>query len=85
MLKETAVSLGYPEDNFSSHCNRIGCATKLFEAGHTADEISSTIGWTSNAVFGYLQITAPSPFSLEESRDGREENKDIKLANKGVV
>jgi len=42
MLKETAVCLGYPEENFSSHCNRIGCASKLFEAGYTADEISST-------------------------------------------
>ena len=85
MLKETAVSLGYPEDNFSSHCNRIGCASKLFEAGYTADEISSIIGWTSNAVFGYLQITAPSPFSLEESHGRMKENKDVKLANKEVV
>ena len=42
MLKETAVCLGYPEENFSSHCNRIGCASKLFEAGYTADEISLT-------------------------------------------
>jgi len=84
MLKETAVSLGYPENNFSSHCNRIGCASKLFEAGYSADEISSTIGWTSNAVFGYLQMTAPSPFSLEEGPK-RIERKDVKLANKEVV
>ena len=84
MLKETAVSLGYPENNFSSHCNRIGCASKLFEAGYSADEISSTIGWTSNAVFGYLQMTAPSLFSLAESQK-RIENKDVKLANKEVV
>ena len=85
MLKDIARSLEYPEENFSSHCNRIGCASKLFKAGYTADEISSTIGWTSNAVFGYLQITAPSPFSLEESHGRMKENKDVKLANKEVV
>jgi len=84
MIKETAVSLGYPEDNFSSHCNRIGCASKLFEAGYSVDEISSVIGWTSNAVFGYLQMTAPSPFSLEDSQKRIEKKKGVKLAIKEV-
>jgi hypothetical protein len=85
MLKETAVCLGYPEENFSSHCNRIGCASKLFEAGYTAEQISSIIGWTSNAVFGYLQTTPPSLFSLEERQnEPTKENRDVKLTNKEV-
>ena len=85
MLKETAVCLGYPEENFSSHCNRIGCASNLFKAGYTAEEISSTIGWTSNAVFGYLQMTTPSLFSLEEDQnEHKKKNKDVKLTNKEV-
>jgi hypothetical protein len=85
MLKDTAVFLGYPEENFSSHCNRIGCASKLFEAGYSAEQISSTIGWTSNAVFGYLQVTAPSLFSMEESQNElKKTNKDVKLSNKDM-
>ena len=85
MLKETAVCLGYPEENFSSHCNRIRCASKLFEAGYSANEIPSTIGWTSNVVFGYLQMTTPSLFSLEESQNElKEKNRDVKLTNKEV-
>jgi hypothetical protein len=85
MLKETAVCLGYPEENFSSHCNRIGCASKLFEAGYTAEKISSIIGWTSNAVFGYLQTTPPSLFSLEERQnEPTKKNRDVKLTNKEV-
>ena len=85
MLKETAVCLGHPEENFSSHCNRIGCASKLFEAGYSADEIPSTIGWTSKAEFGYLQMTTPSLFLLQESQNKlKEKNRDIKLNNEEV-
>jgi hypothetical protein len=64
MLKDTAKALGYLEENFSSHCNRIGCASDLYQAGYTPEDISMFIGWTSNAVFGYLQAEPPSLFSL---------------------
>ena len=84
MLKDIARTLEYPEENFSSHCNRIGCATQLYEAGKTPEEISSIIGWTSNAVFGYLQVEPPSIFSRAEGQSkfiaGKERN--VKLANK---
>ena len=64
MLKDTAKALGYLEENFSSHYNRIGCASERYQAGYTPEDISMFIGWTSNAVFGYLQTEPPSLFSL---------------------
>lgn len=79
MLKDIAKDLGYPEENFSSHCNRIGCASKLYEAGYTPEDISMFIGWTSNAVFGYLQKEAPSLFAMAGQEEGEEIIKDVKL------
>jgi hypothetical protein len=64
MLKDTAKELGYPEKNFSSHCNRIGCASGLYTAGYTPEDISMFIGWTSSAVFGYLQKEPPSLLTI---------------------
>jgi len=64
MLKDIAKELGYSEKNFSSHCNRIGCASGLHAAGYTPEDISMYIGWTSTAVFGYLQKESPSLLTI---------------------
>ena len=64
MLKTVATTLGYPAKHFSTHCNRTGCATTLHEAGVSVSDISSYIGWTSDAVFGYLRDTPPSTLDL---------------------
>ena len=74
MLKTVATTLGYPKDHFSSHCNRSGCASKLHEAGIPVQDISSYIGWTSDAVFGYLQDVPPSTLDLGESLESGKPN-----------
>jgi hypothetical protein len=66
MLKTVATILGYQKDHFSSHSNRSGCASKLHEAGLPVQDISSYIGWTSEAVFGYLHDGPPSTLDLGE-------------------
>jgi len=66
MLKTVAAILGYQKDHFSSHSNRSGCASKLHEAGLPVQDISSYIGWTSDAVFGYLHDAPPSTLDLGE-------------------
>ena len=72
MLKDTAKDLGYPEKNFSSHCNRSGCASGLHAARYMPEDISMLIGWTSSAVFGYLQKEPPSLLTIA----GQEEEKN---------
>ena len=77
MLKDTAKELGYAEKNFSSHCNRIGCASGLYEAGYSPEDISMFIGWTSKAVFGYLQKEPPSLFSIAGQEEEKEKLKKV--------
>ena len=66
MLKSVARTLGYSEKSFSTHSNRTGSATKLYEAGYSIDDISLAIGWTSDAVFGYIRDRQPSTLALSE-------------------
>jgi len=66
MLKSIAGTLGYSERCFSTHSNRAGCATKLHEAGYSIDDISLSIGWTSDAVFGYIRNRQPSTLETSE-------------------
>ena len=82
MLKDTAKDLGYPEKNFSSHCNRIGCASGLHAARYTPEDISMFIGWTSDAVFGYLQKEPPSLLTIGGQEEDKKNMKKVNCQSK---
>ena len=63
-LKEAAVVFGLPASMFSSHCNRIGCASDLAAYGFHDGDIKRFIGWSSDASLLYQRGSAKDPSAL---------------------
>ena len=69
-LKEAAIVFELPPEMFSTHCNRIGCASDLRAYGESDDDISRFIGWTSDASLLYQRGSSNDPSALRAGASG---------------
>ena len=70
-LKEAAVTFGLPATMFSSHCNRIACASDLAAYGLTDSELKKFIGWKSDSSLLYQRGSEKDPSALRAGATGR--------------
>jgi integrase len=57
LLKEAAIELGHPADEFSSHSLRRGGATALYSKGYSREEIMYVGRWKSDVWLRYAKMT----------------------------
>ena len=69
-LKDAAILFGLPSTMFSTHCNRIGCASDLAAYGLHDDDIKRFIGWKSDASLLYQRGSAGDPSALRAEEIG---------------
>jgi len=69
-LKEAAVTFGLPASMFSSHCNRIGCASDLAAYGVQDGDLKKFIGWKSDASMLYQRGSEKDPSALRAGSTG---------------
>ena len=69
-LKEAAIIFDLPPAMFSTHCNRIGCASDLAKYGLHDDDIKRFIGWTSDTSLLYQHGSAADPSALRAGAAG---------------
>ena len=70
-LKAAAVTFGLPESMFSTHCNRIGCASDLAAYGLQDPDLKKFIGWKSDSSFLYQRGSEKDPSALRAGASGR--------------
>ena len=69
-LKEAAVTFGLPPAMFSSHCNRIGCASDLAAYGVQDGDLKKFIGWSSDSSLLYQRGSEKDPSALRAGATG---------------
>jgi len=69
-LKEAAVTFGLPAAMFSTHCNRIACASDLAAYGLIDTEIKKFIGWKSDSSLLYQRGSEKDPSALRAGATG---------------
>jgi hypothetical protein len=70
LLKAAAVIFGLPELMFSTHCNRIGCASDLHAYGYDDDDLRQFIGWKSDSSLLYQCPSRKDPSALRAGAGG---------------
>lgn len=70
-LKAAAITFGLPASMFSTHCNRIGCASDLAAYGLQDTDLKKFIGWKSDSSFLYQRGSEKDPSALRARASGR--------------
>jgi hypothetical protein len=69
-LKDAARNFGLPPAMFSTHCNRIGCATDLVSDGLQDGDLRKFVGWNSDSSLLYQHGSSKDPSALRSSSSG---------------
>ena len=69
-LKEAAVTFGLPATMFSTHCNRVACASDLAAYGLSDSELKKFIGWKSDSSLLYQRGSEKDPSALRAGATG---------------
>ncbi len=69
-LKEAAATFGLPATMFSTHCNRIACASDLAAYGLSDSELKKFIGWKSDSSLLYQRGSEKDPSALRAGATG---------------
>jgi site-specific recombinase XerD len=69
-LKAAATNFGLPTSMFSTHCNRIGCATDLASDGLHDSDLKKFVGWKSDSSLLYQHGSSKDPSALRSGASG---------------